>query len=135
MGSIQATIEATIAEILSSTLAENVKQRVVQRAKEMQLARSFEAAYAVARMTYRCGSVNLYPSGTFDRIFSVDVLEHVNSSIFSQAAGSWFEILKRGGMFVAQVGLDDHCSATIWMGGSVDQDGFYDRACWDDCRG
>ena len=74
----------------------------------MRLADNFEAAYAVARLVYRCGSVNPYPSCTFDRIFSVDVLEHVDASHFPQAARSWFEILKPSGMFVAQVGLDDH---------------------------
>ena len=80
----------------------------MQRAKDIQLADCFEAVYAIAHMAYRCGSVNPYLPCTFDRIFSVDVLEHVNASIFSQAAQSWFEILKPGGMFVAQVGLDDH---------------------------
>ncbi len=107
-GSFQATIEATIGEILASTLPEDVKQRAERRAKDIKSADSFEAAYAIGRMAYHSGSVNPYPPCTFDRIFSVDVLEHVNAGIFLQAAQSWFEILKPGGMFVAQVGLDDH---------------------------
>lgn len=107
-GSFQATMEATIGEILALTLPEDVKQRAVQRAKDIQSADSFEAAYAIAHMAYHCESMSPFPPCTFDRIFSVDVLEHVNASIFFQAAESWFEILKPGGMFVAQVGLDDH---------------------------
>jgi SAM-dependent methyltransferase len=107
-GSFQATLEATIGEILGSTLPEDVKQRAVQRAKNIQKADSFEAAYAIAHMTYHCGSANPFPPATFDRIFSVDVLEHVDADIFLQAAQSWYDILKPGGMFVAQVGLDDH---------------------------
>ena len=107
-GRFQATIDATLDQILESRLTEDVKQRAVQRAKAMRRTDSFDAAYAVARMAYRCGNVLPYPPDTFDRIFSVDVLEHVDASIFSQAARGWFEVLKPGGMFVAQVGLDDH---------------------------
>lgn len=49
-----------------------------------------------------------FPEGTFDRIMSIDVLEHVDADIFPSAARTWHKILKPGGQFVAQVGLDDH---------------------------
>ena len=59
---------------------------------------------------YQCrpDGVPQYPDNYFHRIFSIDVLEHVNRWVFPEAAKTWFRILRPGGTFVAQVGLDDH---------------------------
>jgi hypothetical protein len=36
------------------------------------------------------------------------VLEHVNAAAFPSAAATWCRILKPGGRFLSQVGIDDH---------------------------
>jgi 2-polyprenyl-3-methyl-5-hydroxy-6-metoxy-1,4-benzoquinol methylase len=51
-----------------------------------------------------------YSDGNFDFIFSMDVLEHVRREGFQDSTKKWLSLLKPGGLFVAQVGLDDHLS-------------------------
>ena len=62
------------------------------------------------QITYQCSPSGIpdYPDNYFDRIFSIDVLEHVDAAIFPVAAATWYRILKPGGRFMAQVGIDDH---------------------------
>jgi SAM-dependent methyltransferase len=83
-----------------------------QRAADMREAVSFEDAYRVANMHYHAdpSGIPVYPERFFDAIFSVDVLEHVDAKILRLAAHQWFRILKSGGRFMAQVGIDDHLS-------------------------
>ena len=40
----------------------------------------------------------------------MDVLEHVNRQHMHEACKSWFRVLRPGGLFFTQVGLDDHLS-------------------------
>jgi hypothetical protein len=81
-----------------------------RRVESLRQATSFEEAYRVVGITYQCRSdgVPEYPDDYFDRIFSVDVLEHVDAAIFPKASEAWFRILKPGRQFCAQVGIDDH---------------------------
>ncbi len=51
-----------------------------------------------------------YPAASFDFIFSMDVLEHVRRERFQDSVKGWKTLLKPGGVFVSQVGLDDHLS-------------------------
>ena len=73
-------------------------------------ASDFGEAYRILGMTYQCRASGIpdYPVDCFDAIFSIDVLEHVDAEIFPAAAAVWFRILKPGGNFLAQVGIDDH---------------------------
>ena len=82
------------------------------RATAVAGARDFDEAYGILGMTYqyRTSGIPDYPAEYFDVIFSVDVLEHVVAEIFPVAAAAWFRILKPGGKFLAQVGIDDHLS-------------------------
>jgi predicted SAM-dependent methyltransferase len=70
----------------------------------------FGEAYRILGMAYQCRASGIpdYAADYFDVIFSIDVLEHVDAEIFPVAAAAWFRILKPGGKFLAQVGIDDH---------------------------
>jgi SAM-dependent methyltransferase len=72
--------------------------------------RDFDEAYKILGMTYQCRASGIpdYPAESFDVVFSIDVLEHIDAEIFPAAVGAWFRVLKPGGSFLAQVGIDDH---------------------------
>jgi SAM-dependent methyltransferase len=86
------------------------KLRARSRADIIARAASFDEVYDVIHCSYQTNAsgVPLYPEATFDLIYSVDVLEHVNRESFASMASKWLGLLKPGGRFVAQVGLDDH---------------------------
>lgn len=70
----------------------------------------FEEAYKILNLHYqvRADGVPRFPPASFDMIYSMDVLEHVQREDFKAAARHWHGLLKPGGTFIAQVGLDDH---------------------------
>jgi SAM-dependent methyltransferase len=87
-------------------------ERARARAEAVSNASSFAEAYDILGMTYQVASTGIpsYPDQHFDAVYSIDVLEHVNADAFGLAATRWHNILKPGGRFSAQVGIDDHLS-------------------------
>lgn len=108
--SFQATVPNIRDQVLSLPLNQTTLDRARRRADLLLKAGDFGEAYQVLGLRYRCSATGYpdYPEGTFDRIMSVGVLEHVDADVFPSAARGWYKILKTGGQFVAQVGLDDH---------------------------
>jgi SAM-dependent methyltransferase len=112
LASFRATLRAVQSEITERGMLTDLPMQECarQRCNDALQAKDFDAAYEILGMTYQCtGSViPNYPADHFDLIFSIDVLEHVNAAAFPSAAATWCRILKPGGRFVAQVGIDDH---------------------------
>ena len=108
--SFRATVPIIRDQVLSLPLDREARHTAEHRADLLLKASNFDDAYRIIGMRYHCLACGQpdFPEGTFDRIMSVDVLEHVDADIFPSAAGTWYRILKLGGQFVAQVGLDDH---------------------------
>jgi SAM-dependent methyltransferase len=110
------SFEHTVAEVARQIgemdLPAHVATRAAARAKAMMEAASFEDAYRVGGLRYQVMSTGIpqFPDAYFDAIFSIDVLEHVDAGILPAAAQQWLRILKPGGRFMAQVGIDDHLS-------------------------
>lgn len=84
-------------------------------------AQSIDDAYAALGLKYQVRSNGLpdYRSEMFDLVYSIDVLEHIHDGVFQAAANRWMDVLKPGGHFIAQVGLNDHTS--LWCAGSNDK--------------
>jgi SAM-dependent methyltransferase len=106
---------ATVAVIRNQVLAlptldEQVRDRARHRANLLLNTADFDEAYGIMGLRYQCvaSGVPAFQDGTFDRIMSVDVLEHVDAGTFPAAALTWRRLLRPGEQFVAQVGLDDH---------------------------
>ena len=95
---------------LPGQVPEDVLRKATNRVDSIKKAKSFEEVYQLIGMSYQMRPDGLpdYPDNYFDRIFSVDVLEHVDADLFPKAAEIWLRILKPGGQFYAQVGIDDH---------------------------
>lgn len=84
--------------------------RMRNRVQEVLAAETRDDAYRILGITYHVASDGLpaFPAGSMDFIYSIDVLEHVLASAFPSCTERWFSILRPGGRFAAQVGLDDH---------------------------
>jgi SAM-dependent methyltransferase len=108
--SFQATVPLIRDQVLSLPLDSAARDRAQRRAEQLLKAADFDAAYQIMGLRYHCSASGCpdFPEGTFDRIMSIDVLEHVDADKFLLAAQTWHRILKPGRQFVAQVGLDDH---------------------------
>jgi SAM-dependent methyltransferase len=110
--SFRATLRVVQSEITERGMLtdEQDQLRCARKCADALEAKDFAEAYKVLGITYQCtGSVHpVYPADHFDFIFSIDVLEHVDAAAFPAAAAGWFRMLKPGGLFVSQVGLDDH---------------------------
>jgi SAM-dependent methyltransferase len=104
------TIPIAMEQIRLLPLAPAVLERAAERAAALVGATGFEEAYKIAGMSYQNRPTGIpdYPENYFDRIFSIDVLEHVDAKVFLPAARIWCRTLKPGGHFLAQVGIDDH---------------------------
>ena len=91
---------------------ESEKHKARARAQAVAQATALEDVYDILDMGYQVDpeGVPRYADGTFDFIFSMDVLEHVRRERFQDSAKKWMSLLKPGGVFVSQVGLDDHLS-------------------------
>jgi SAM-dependent methyltransferase len=105
----QATLPI-IFEQLPGHVPEDVLRQATRRFELIKQAKSCEEVYQILGITYQWRPSGLpeYPDNYFDRILSVDVLEHVDADLFPKAAEVWLRILKPGGQFYAQVGIDDH---------------------------
>lgn len=108
--SFLATVPLIRDQVLSLPLDSATRDRAQRRAEQLLKAADFDEAYQIMGLRYHCSASGCpdFPEGTFDRIMSIDVLEHVDGDKFSLAAQTWHRILIPGGQFVAQVGLDDH---------------------------
>ena len=108
--SFQATLPIIRDQVLSLPLDSAAREHAERRADQLSRAGDFDAAYRAMGLQYHCSASGCpdFPEGTFDRIMSIDVLEHVDADTFPSAVRTWHRILKPGGQFVAQVGLDDH---------------------------
>lgn len=108
----QATLPVIFDELSDGPIPEHSEQHraAAKRVELLKQARSFDEVYRIIDITYQCRAdgVPEYPQNYFDRIFSVDVLEHVDAQVFPVAAQAWFRILRPGGQFYAKIGIDDH---------------------------
>jgi SAM-dependent methyltransferase len=88
------------------------KREARRRTTEILQASTMESVYATLNMRYQVDSEGepRFPDSSFDFIFSMDVLEHVRREQFQGSAKRWKSLLKPGGVFASQVGLDDHLS-------------------------
>jgi SAM-dependent methyltransferase len=104
------TVAVVLDQIRQMTLEPAVLDRATRRAAVLLNAKDFEEAYRAVRISYQTAPSGIpnYPDNYFDRIYSIDVLEHVDSKTFPPAAAAWYRIMKPGGRFLAQVGIDDH---------------------------
>lgn len=134
--SFQPTVKKIAEQVLALPLNDAAKARVRRQAGLLLEAPDFDHAYRVMGLRYRCSSNGLldYPDNTFDRIMSLDVLEHVDSDLFPAAAREWRRVLRPGGDFVAQVGLDDHLA---FFEGSVGSKRYlrYSQRTWNQLLG
>jgi SAM-dependent methyltransferase len=79
--------------------------------KEVIRADDFPSSYRLLDMTYLVderGRLDGLADNSFDLVFSVDVLEHVERDVFSRSMDWIYRALKPGGISIHQVGLDDH---------------------------
>jgi len=108
--SFQATVPVVLDHIRCLPLDPAIARRAEARAAALIAAKNWDEAYQVARINYQVCPNGLphYPENHFDAIYSIDVLEHVDAELFPVAVQTWHHILKPGGMFLAQVGVDDH---------------------------
>jgi SAM-dependent methyltransferase len=84
--------------------------RARERIRRVEVASSFDEIYRALNITYCISGDGLIdrPTDSFDAIYSMDVLEHVAANKFRQCATHWQRLLRPGGRFIAQLGLDDH---------------------------
>jgi SAM-dependent methyltransferase len=104
------TVPVVLDQIRQLNLAPAIVDRAARRAAALMAAKDFDEAYQAVGLVYQVSPNGIpdYPDNYFDRIFSNDVLEHVDAKVFLPAAQAWFRITKPGGRFLTQVGIDDH---------------------------
>lgn len=109
-GALQLKIPVLKQAVLDLDLTQEQRARAGRKLAKMEQANDFEQVYAALNMRYDIDHHGRLPydDGSFDMIFSVDVLEHVTADGFNSNAADWFRVLRPGGRMVAQVGLDDH---------------------------
>jgi hypothetical protein len=56
------------------------------------------------------GTLERFPTATFDLVFSFHVLEHIEKAETREVVGNIHRILKPGGFSIHQIGIDDHLS-------------------------
>jgi SAM-dependent methyltransferase len=110
--SFKQTIPVVLKQIGGRQSDAATRERAEKRAAAVATATSFEEAYKFLGMSYQCSPAGIpnYPDNHFDIVFSIDVLEHVDAQVFRDAARAWYRVLKPGGRYLAQVGIDDHLS-------------------------
>jgi len=80
-------------------------------AETVSVAKDFEDLYMRLGLRFVIepdGRLDSIKDGSFDCIFSVDVLEHVIASSLPYTVNQIHRILKPGGLSIHQIGLDDH---------------------------
>ncbi len=88
------------------------RAQAAARASAVRDTNSFEEAYGVLGISYHVDPNGLpdFRPGSFDAIYSIDVLEHVSGAGFTAAASRWFACLRPGAPFLADFDLQDHLS-------------------------
>ncbi|HXP59393.1 MAG TPA: class I SAM-dependent methyltransferase [Dongiaceae bacterium] len=84
--------------------------RLVRQIREV---RSFTELYASLGLVYVLepnGSLAAMRDRSFDMVFSMDVLEHVQRASVPGVISGMYRVLKPGGLCLHQIGLDDHLS-------------------------
>lgn len=74
---------------------------------------SFKKLYDKFNLTYvieNKGSLNQFPSNSYDLVFSFHVLEHVPRENTNDLANNIYRMLKPGGFSIHQIGINDHLS-------------------------
>ena len=94
----------------NSAVSTDAKAQASHRVKRIIEANSWDEVYGILNISYYCENSGIprFPDETFEFIYSVDVLEHVHRDRFDELASIWYKLSKPGGLFAAQVGLDDH---------------------------
>ena len=109
----QASVERAAKQIeVWAELPTKVRQQAAARALAVRDAKSFEQAYDVLGISYfvDLSGIPDFPPGSFDAIYSIDVLEHVSAAMFPAVASRWFACLRPGAPFLADFDLQDHLS-------------------------
>ena len=74
---------------------------------------SFKKLYDKFNLIYvieNKGSLNQFPSNSYDLVFSFHVLEHVPRENTNDLANNIYRMLKPGGFSIHQIGINDHLS-------------------------
>lgn len=72
---------------------------------------SFDELYRLLDMVYCLepeGKLDMFPSNTFDLVFSGDVMEHIHKNNLDTVIQNFSRTLKPGGVSIHQIGIDDH---------------------------
>lgn len=109
LADLQKAVKLTQESYLPNGPSEGFDQ---QRLERVFAATSIDEAYEALGLHYQVCANGLpdFPARSFDCIFSIDVLEHIDAAEFRASAEHWAGLLKPGGVFLAQVGLVDHTS-------------------------
>jgi SAM-dependent methyltransferase len=86
-------------------------RRIRDLALQIASVDSFDELYRRFNMRYviePSGQLVSLAPDTFDMVFSVDVLEHVNRSLLGNTIGDIYRVMKPGGLSLHQIGIDDH---------------------------
>jgi len=103
-----------LAEILmrdSDNGAARNEPRLEKIRNMISTAPDFQTLYDKLNMKYivsPTGSLADFRENEFDVIFSMDVLEHISKDQLTENSPVMYRLLKPGGLFVHQIGLDDH---------------------------
>ncbi len=103
-----------LVEVLPGALPKEWTHRradIEARLRQIISAASFEELYAQLGLTYRIepsGRLDFLPDKQIDLVFSMDVLEHVDRAAMPVMAQAVRRVLRPGGLFLNQIGLDDH---------------------------
>lgn len=90
---------------------ERIKDRLLRMDEMIATADSFSSIYNGLNMKYLIapkGDLGEFKENEFDAIFSMDVLEHIPESQLEENVPSLYRMLKPGGLFLHQIGIDDH---------------------------
>lgn len=91
--------------------ADSQKRRINKIRELIRTAGDFQCLYDKLNLRYVLspkGTLEHFHENEFDVIFSMDVLEHIPKSQLEENSRILYRMLKPGGLFIHQIGLDDH---------------------------
>lgn len=94
-------------------VSDTQRTRALDLLAHIQQAQTFEEIYKLLHFTYTIhaqGTLDIFPEGSFDLIFSSNVLEHVEKSLLPAFTRDFYRILRPGGYSMHQIDLGDHLS-------------------------